>query len=115
MSLELRMGQIDNSADNVFYNAFFNTVDSATDDAVDNAVDTLLTPTSSYPYSILVVYRIMASEVPLFDRYVPMASSAARAHARADHQNTISRTPSPRPLPQDVVDRGHQYTIAQRV
>jgi hypothetical protein len=58
MSLELRMGQIDNSADNAFYNAFFNTVDSATDNAVDNAVDTLLTPTSSYSYSILVLYRI---------------------------------------------------------
>jgi hypothetical protein len=39
MSLELRMGQINNSAENAFYNAFFNTVDSATDNAVDNAVD----------------------------------------------------------------------------
>jgi hypothetical protein len=58
MSLELRIGQIDNSADNAFYTAFFNTVDSATDNAVDNAVDTLLTPASSYSYSILVSYRI---------------------------------------------------------
>jgi transposase len=45
-----------------------------------------------------------------------MASSVARAHARADHQNTTSRAPPPpRPLPRDVVDRGHRYTIAQRV
>jgi hypothetical protein len=44
-----------------------------------------------------------------------MASLVTRAHARADHQNTTSRTPPPRPLPQDVVDRGHRYTIAQRV
>jgi hypothetical protein len=58
MSIELRVGQINNSADNTFYNAFFNTVDSATDNAVDSAVDTLMTPTSSYSYSILVVYRI---------------------------------------------------------
>jgi hypothetical protein len=58
MSLELRMGQIDNSADNAFYNAFYNAIDSATnnavDNTVDNAVDTELTLTSSYSYSILV-------------------------------------------------------------
>jgi hypothetical protein len=58
MSLELRMGQFDNSADNAFYNAFLDAIDSATDNAVDNtmdnAVDTQLTLTSSYSYSILV-------------------------------------------------------------
>jgi hypothetical protein len=58
MSLELRMGQIDNSADNAFYNAIDsatdNAVDNTVDNAVDNAVDTQLTLTSSYSYSILV-------------------------------------------------------------
>jgi hypothetical protein len=70
MSLELRVGQIDNPADNGILQRFCNTVDSATDsatdngvanavaDAVDNAMDTLFTPNSSYSYSILVLYRI---------------------------------------------------------
>jgi hypothetical protein len=77
MSLELHIEQINNSADNTFYNAFFNAVNSITDNAVNNAVDNtidmLLMLTSSYLYSILIFYQIMASEGPLFDRYVPMA------------------------------------------
>jgi transposase len=49
-----------------------------------------------------------------------MVSPAVRAHARAGRRNTTSpRTPPPpppvRPLPQDAVDRGHRYTIIQRV
>jgi hypothetical protein len=54
MSLELRMGQIDNSADNAFYNAIESATDNAVDNTVDNAVDTQLTLTSSYSYLILV-------------------------------------------------------------
>jgi hypothetical protein len=54
MSLELRMGQIDNSADNAFYNAIDSATDNAVENAVDNAVDAQLTLTSSYSYSILV-------------------------------------------------------------
>jgi hypothetical protein len=63
MSLELRIGQIDNSADNAFYNAFFNAVFDAVKNAVDNAIDTLLTPKSSNLYSILVFYRISHAQV----------------------------------------------------
>jgi hypothetical protein len=36
-----------------------------------------------------------------------MASLVARVHARADRQNTTSYAPSSRPLPRDVVNRGH--------
>jgi hypothetical protein len=68
------MGQIDNSADNAFYNAFYNaffsTVDSAADNALDNAVD------ANFELFVLnsrIIQDIMASEGPLFDRYVPMA------------------------------------------
>ena len=60
----------------------------------------------------------MAFKQPLFSEYGPMASSAVRAHARAGRRNTTAaRTPPlhPRPLPQDVVDRGHRYGLAQRI
>lgn len=53
-----------------------------------------------------------------------MASHAVRAHARAGRNSTPSRnTPSPRntssarsaPPPPDVIEKGHKYSIAQRV
>jgi hypothetical protein len=54
MSLELRMRQINNSADNAFCNAIDSATDNAVDNTVDNAVDTQLMLTSSYSYLILV-------------------------------------------------------------
>jgi hypothetical protein len=46
-----------------------------------------------------------------------MASAAVRAHARAGRRNTPPPPPPPpiRPFPLDAVDRGHRYTIIQRV
>jgi hypothetical protein len=73
MSLELRMGQIHNSADNAFYNAFFHTGDSANDNAVDNVAD------ANFELFVLdsrIIQDIMASEDPLFNRYVPKAYTA---------------------------------------
>jgi hypothetical protein len=40
-----------------------------------------------------------------------MASIPIRAAARAPQRPS----PSPRPLPQDIIDRGHRYTLAQRI
>ena len=42
-------------------------------------------------------------------------ASLIRAHARAGRRNTTSHTPPVRPSPQDATDRGHRYTIIQRV
>jgi hypothetical protein len=67
------MGQIDNLADNAFYNAFFSTVDSAADNALDNAVDANF---ELFVLNSCITQDIMASEDPLFDRYVPMAYTA---------------------------------------
>jgi hypothetical protein len=71
------MGQIDSSADNAFYNVFLNTDDSATDNAVDNAVNNAVD--ANFELFVLnsrIIQDIMASEDPLFDRYVPMAYTA---------------------------------------
>ena len=59
----------------------------------------------------------MAFEEPHLDEYDPMASSAVRAHACAGRRNTTTPRPPPipRPLPQNVIDRGHRYGIAQRI
>jgi hypothetical protein len=71
----------------------------------------------------------MASECPLLGKQSPMASAAVRAYGRSDRRNPTPQrnplppsspppprpSPPPRPLPADVIDRGHRYTISQRV
>jgi hypothetical protein len=42
---------------------------------------------------------------------IKMASIPVRAAARAPQRPSSP----PRPLPQDIIDRGHRYTLAQRI